>query len=61
MPVRSFTETLNEIRWDIFDTNVIARDGGDRADKVGVEGGLPWVLGPTTKITKQEWVGWEAR
>ena len=32
MPVRGCTETLNEIRWDIYDTNVIARYGGDRAD-----------------------------
>ena len=38
MPGRSFTEALNEIRWDIYDTNVIAREGGDGADKVGVEG-----------------------
>ena len=47
MPIRGFTETLNKIRWDIYDTNVIAWYGGDRAE-VGVEGRAGHCMGTRT-------------
>ena len=48
MPIRGFAEALYEICWDIYDANVIARDGGDRADQVGVKGGAGHCMGAWT-------------
>ena len=48
MPIRGFAEALCEVCWGVGGAGVVAWDGGDRADQVGVKGWSGHCMGAWT-------------